>query len=90
MRCVVLIVVVCAVVPRARADQPQGKAPNAEQLQTAQDTFARLGAVYRAELDPWTKQTIHIFTMPKATSNADLQALPSPPFAFRLSMPTPG
>ena len=60
--------------------------PTPAQLKEAQEAFARLGAEYRAEIDPQTKQTLHVFVMPAATTDADLTKLPRVPFPFALQL----
>ena len=53
-------------------------------MQKAKDAFAKLGANHAAQTDPQTKRVLHLFRMPQSVRDADLDALPDPPFAFGL------
>ena len=68
------------------AAAPEVIEPTPAQLKEAQESFARLKASYRAEIDPRTKQMRHLFRMPQRTTDADLAKLPRVPFPFALNL----
>src|SRR5262245_26502591 len=97
MRCAVLPLLLCALVPPTCTDpqgpalagaapQPPGGPPTPAQLQAAKDAFAKVGGVYAGVWDPATKRTVAVFAMPGSTKDMDLRELPDLPFGFGLSL----
>ncbi len=82
----VLALAICSVNLMAAPDDPKPAEPTAEQLAAAKKAYAKFGAEYDAYANPQTKQTNHIFRMPKKTTDADLKGLPDLPFRFVLDL----
>ena len=76
--------VLCCQCAISRAAEPAPAEPTAQQLADAKEAYAKHGAAYEPVVNPQTKQTAHIFWMPKSTTDGDLKGIPDLPFRFGL------
>ena len=67
---------------RVSAEPPPDE-PTPEQVEKIRQSF---GAKYQTETDSNNKNTIHFFTMPRKTTDADLKKLHNVPFRLGLDL----
>jgi hypothetical protein len=87
-RSVVFTTAVLCVIPisESLADEPTPSQPTSEQLKATKEAFAALGARYHLLQGDPTKETVHYFSMPASTTDADLKRLPPIPFSLQLNL----
>jgi internalin A len=60
--------------------------PISEQMVIAKEAFAKIGASYLVDTDPWSRRITHYFSLPRRTTDADLKNVPNLPFRFGLDL----
>ncbi len=84
----ILALAICSLnlLPAPAATDLKPAEPSEKQLEAAKEAYAKFGAKYAADTNPKTEQTVHLFRMPKTTTDADLKGLPDLPFSFGLGL----